>query len=78
MGKYILKRLGISAGILLVVIFIIYVLMRLLPASYVETMAIQLSQAPGAKPYDVWVEDLNAQYGLNVGLVQGYFIQLRN
>ncbi len=78
MLKFILKRLGISAGILLLVIFIIYLLMRLLPASYVETMAIQLSQAPGAKPYEQWVEQLNAQYGLDVGLVQGYFIQLKN
>ena len=78
MGKFILRRLGISIVLLLFVIFIIYALMRLLPASYVETMAIQLSQAPGAKPYDVWVEQLNAQYGLNVGLVQGYFIQLKN
>ena len=78
MWKFILKRLGISVGILLVVMFIIYALLRSLPASYVETMAIQLSQAPGAKPYDVWVEQLNEQYGLNVGLVQGYFIQLKN
>ena len=78
MGKYILKRLGICIGILLVVMFIIYALLRSLPASYVETVAIQLSQAPGAKPYDVWVAQLNAQYGLDVGLVQGYFIQLKN
>ncbi len=78
MFRYILKRLGISAGILLFVVFIIYLLMRLLPASYVETMALQLSQAPGAKPYEQWVEQLNAQYGLNVGIVQGYFIQLKN
>ena len=61
MFRYILKRLGISAGILLLVVFIIYLLMRLLPASYVETMALQLSQAPGAKPYEQWVEQLNAQ-----------------
>ena len=73
-----MKRLGISVGILLVVMFIIYALLRSLPASYVETMAIQLSQAPGAKPYDVWVTQLNEQYGLNVGLVQGYFVQLKN
>lgn len=76
MGKYICKRLGISAGILLVVMFLIYVLMRLLPASYVETMAIQLSQAPGAKPYEEWVKQLNAQYGLDKGIVEGFFIQL--
>lgn len=78
MGKYILKRLGISVVILLLVVFILYLLMRSLPASYVETMAIQLSQAPGAKPYEQWVEQLNAQYGLDVPLVQGYFIQLKN
>lgn len=78
MVRFILKRLGISVGILLFVVFIIYLLMRLLPASYVETMAIQLSQAPGAKPYEQWVEQLNAQYGLDVGVVQGYFIQLKN
>lgn len=78
MGKYILKRLGISVLILLLVIFVIYALMRCLPSSYVETMALQLSQAPGAKPYEEWVAQLNAQYGLDVGLVQGYFIQLKN
>jgi len=64
MGKFIAKRLGISVLILLLVIFIIYVLMRCLPSSYVETMALQLSQAPGAKPYEEWVDQLNAQYGL--------------
>ena len=78
MGRYILRRLGISTVILLFVVFIIYLLMRLLPASYVETMAIQLSQAPGAKPYEEWVEQLNAQYGLNTGILEGYFIQLKN
>ncbi|MBR4290741.1 MAG: ABC transporter permease [Oscillospiraceae bacterium] len=78
MRKYVAKRLGISVIILLFVIFIIYVLMRCMPASYVETMAIQLSQAPGSKPYEEWVAQLNAQYGLDVNIVQGYFIQLKN
>ena len=78
MSKYILKRLGISILILLIVTFIIYCLMRLLPASYVENMAQQLSQAPGAKPYEQWVAELNARYGLDTGVVQGYFVQLGN
>lgn len=78
MGRYILRRLGISAVILLFVVFIIYLLMRCLPSSYVETMALQLSQAPGAKPYDEWVKQLNAQYGLDTGIIQGFFIQLKN
>ena len=78
MGKFILKRLGISVVILLFVTFIIYALLRLLPASYVENMAIQLSQTPGAKPYEQWVQQLNGQYGLDVGIVPGYFVQLKN
>ena len=78
MGKFILRRLGINAVILLLVPFAIYLLMRLLPASYVQTMALQLSQGPGAKPYEQWVTQLNAQYGLDKNLIQGYFIQLKN
>ena len=78
MLRYIFRRLGISTVILLFVVFIIYLLMRCLPASYVETMAVQLSQAPGAKPFEEWVAQLNAQYGLDTGIVEGYFIQLKN
>ena len=78
MAKYIIRRLGISLVILLIVTFLIYSLLRLLPASYVETMAQQLSQAPGAKPYEQWVAELNRQYGLDTGVVQGYFVQLGN
>ncbi len=78
MGKFILRRLSISVVLMLLVTFIIYVLLRALPSSYVETVALQLSQAPGAKPYDEWVRQLSTQYGLDVGLVPGYFVQLRN
>lgn len=78
MYKLITKRLAISVLILLFVVFIIYALMRCLPASYVETMAMQLSQAPGAKPYEEWLKQLNSQYGLDVGILQGYGIQLKN
>ena len=78
MRKFIAKRLGISVVILLFVIFIIYILMRCMPSSYVETMAIQLSQAPGSKPYEEWITQLNAQYGLDVDIFTGYFVQLGN
>lgn len=78
MLRYILRRLGISVGILLIVVFFIYLLMRSLPASYVQTMAMQLSQAPGAKPYDQWVQQLNAQYGLDRGILPGFALQLKN
>ncbi len=76
MHKYIIKRLLLSVVILFFVVFIIYAILRCLPMSYVETMAMQLSQAPGSKPYEEWLVQLNAQYGLDIGIVPGFFVQL--
>ena len=76
--KFIVKRLLISVLILFCVTFIIYALLRCLPASYVESVARQLATAPGSKPYDEWVAQLNASYGLDVGIIPGYFKQLGN
>ena len=76
MRNYIIKRLLLSVVILFFVCFIIYVLMRCLPASYVENMAMQLSQKPGSKTYDEWLAQLNAQYHLDMHLIPGYFMQL--
>ncbi len=78
MKKFILRRLGISLVVLPVVLFVIYGLLRLLPASFVENTAMTLSQAPGAQPYEVWLEQLNRQYGLDVGILEGYVRQLKN
>ena len=78
MRKFLVKRTLLSIVILFFVTFIIYVLMRCLPASYVETMARQLSQAPGSKPYEEWLAQLNAQYGLDLELIPGFFVQLNN
>lgn len=78
MRKFIVKRLLISVLILFCVTFIIYALLRCLPASYVESVARQLATAPGSKPYDEWVAQLNASYGLDVGIIPGYFKQLGN
>ena len=78
MRKYLVKRLLLSVVILFFVTFIIYVLMRCMPSSYVENMAQQLSQAPGSKPYEEWLAQLNAQYGLDLGPIPGFFVQLKN
>ena len=78
MRKFLVKRTLLSIVILFFVTFIIYVLMRCLPASYVETMARQLSQAPGSKPYEEWLAQLNAQYGLDLDLIPGFLVQLKN
>ena len=72
MRNYIIKRVLLSILILFCVTFIIYVLMRSLPASYVETMAMQLSQLQGAKPYEELLAQLNAQYGLDQSIPVGY------
>ena len=58
------------------VTLIIYAVLRCLPASYVESMAMQLATAPGAKPYEEWIAQLNASYGLDKGIIAGYFTWL--
>lgn len=76
MRKYIVKRLLLSVMILFCVTFIIYALLRFLPASYVENMAMQLAMKPGAKPYEEWLEQLNAAYGLDKSILPGYLTWL--
>lgn len=76
MRKYVVKRILLSVLILICVTFIIYGLLRCLPSSYVENMAMQLSTKPGAKSYDEWLTQLNAAYGLDKGIVPGYFTWL--
>lgn len=79
MAKYTIKRLLYSALILFFVMFLIYVLMYNMPSGYIETKARELASRPGAgKSYSEWLEDLNAQYGMDKGIVQGYFTWLKS
>ena len=78
MRKFILKRLALSVLILFCVTFIIYLLMRCLPSSFVESRAMQLATAPGAKPYEEWLAQLNAMYGLDKNIFMGYFGWLKD
>ena len=73
MRNYIIKRIAQSVLILFCVMFIIYALIRSLPSSFAETMAMQLAQAPGAKPYEEWLAQLNAAYGLDLDIIPGFF-----
>ncbi len=72
MTKYVIKRILLSVLILIIVAFIIYAMMRCLPTSYVESMAQQRATAPGSKSYEEWLEQLNAQYGLDKGIIPGF------
>ena len=78
MWKYILKRLLISVLILLLVALIIYALMRSLPTSYVEAVARQKSQQPGAKSYEEWLNQLNEMYNMNGNIFVGFWTWLTN
>ena len=79
MLKFTVKRLLYSAVILFFVMFLIYVLMYNMPMGFLETKARELASRPGAgKSYTEWLEDLNAQYGMNQGILKGYFTWLRS
>ena len=79
MAKYTVKRLLYSALILFFVMFLIYVLMYNMAMGYIETKARELASRPGAsKSYSEWLADLNAQYGMDKGIVQGYFTWLKS
>ena len=78
MRKYILKRVLISVLILLLVALIIYALMRSLPTSYVESVARQKSQQPGAKSYEEWLNQLNEMYNMNGNIFVGFWTWLTN
>ena len=78
MPKYILKRVLQSVLILLLVGLIIYGLLRCLPTSYIENMARQLSTQPGSKSFEEWMQQLEASYGLDKGIIAGYLGWLKN
>ena len=77
MLKYSLRRLAYSVIILFFVMLIIYTLMYIMPGNYIQTKAIELATKPGAtKSADEWLADLNRQYGMDQGLIKGYFTWL--
>ena len=79
MGKFIVKRTIMSIGILFCVMLIIYTLMHSLPTNYIETMAQQLAQRPGStKSAAEWLADLNAQYGMDKGVIGGFLVWLKS
>ncbi len=72
MKKFIIKRLILSLFILFFVAFIIYLLMRCLPTSYLEQVARAKSQQPGSKSYEEWMAQLSATYGMDKGIIEGF------
>jgi peptide/nickel transport system permease protein len=53
--------------------------MRCLPMSYIERLAQERAQAPGAvKGYGEWVSQLGAVYGMDKGVIAGFFSWVAN
>ena len=79
MFKFLAKRLALCVVIFFFVTFIVYTLEYCLPTSYVEKTALELSMRPGSqKTAQQWIDELNAQYGMDKGVVRGYFTWLSN
>ncbi len=79
MVKFLTKRILLSIMILFFVMFIVYLIMYSLPSSYVETTARELAQKPGTqKSAAEWLDDLNAQYGMDKGVFGGYLTWLKS
>ena len=79
MAKFTIKRVLYSILILFFVMFLIYILMYNMPMGYIETKARELASRPGAtKSYAEWLADLNAQYGMDKGIVVGYLTWLKS
>mgnify|MGYP000928539196 FL=1 len=72
MKKYIIKRLLWSVVILGIVAFLLYVLMRSLPTSYLEQIARQKSQQHGSRTFEEWMQQLSATYGMDKGIIPGF------
>ena len=76
--KYIIKRLIYSVIIFFFVMLIIYVILRCLPTSYIERVALQKSMQPNSKSYEEWMAQLTAMYGMDKGYLIGYLNWLKN
>ncbi len=75
MLKYILKRLALSVLILLGVSLIIYVLIRCMPVSFIDSKIAEMSMNGATIPEET-VESMKALYGLGdnsfIGIIKGY------
>jgi peptide/nickel transport system permease protein len=59
--------------------FLIYLLMYSLPSGYVENTARTLAQKPGTqKSAAQWIAELNAQYGMDKGVIGGFITWLKS
>ena len=75
MLKYIVKRLAQSILILLGVSLISYALIRCMPVDFVTQKLSSLQQSGAETPQEL-IDTMMAQYGLDVGIFEGYLTWL--
>ena len=74
MRNFILRRIFLGLFITFFGAMVIYTTIRLLPTSYVENIARERASNPlSTKTYQEWLDQLNAVYNLDVGIVPGFF-----
>jgi len=79
MKNFIIRRLLLAIFIAFFGAMVIYTTVRSLPASYVEQIARQRASNPlSNKSYQEWLAELSAVYGLDKGIIPGYFGWLGN
>lgn len=77
MKGYIFKRILISLALMLFVAFLIYLLMRSIPMSFVEKMARERANMPGGRSYSEWLKQLSAIYDMDAGVLNGFITWLK-
>jgi peptide/nickel transport system permease protein len=65
MTKFILRRLFLGIIIVFLGAMVVYGVIRLLPSSYVETVARQRASLPGGKSYTQWLAQLIAELAVD-------------
>ena len=73
MRTFLIRRLLFGLFITVAGALIIYSVIRMLPTSYVEAIARQRATNPlSTKTYQEWLDQLNAVYGLDRGIIPGF------
>lgn len=72
MFKYIVKRILTSIVILLGVSLILYTLLRMMPASFIDSKIAAINQGGATVPQSV-VDNMKKMYNLDGNVIQGYF-----
>ena len=79
MTKFLIRRIFLAIIIFFFGMLITYSVIRCMPASYVDTMVIQLTAGKqNAKSPEELKAQLESMYGLDIGIIPGYFKWLGN